>query len=96
MNKQQKILTAIELFEQFRESEPEFIETVDFDIPEVAVLIGYLDSVSYTTERSGKEEKYIHTFKKKSRPFLCSSHDGKQLLILSGHYDFTEIGIVDY
>ena len=75
--------------------EPEFIETHKVSLPDVALLVGHLDGVMYTTVRDGKKEKYIHRFKLKSRPLLITSHDGTQLIILGGEYDFTELGIVD-
>jgi hypothetical protein len=61
----------------------------------VAFKIGDCDGILYTTVRDGVTESYIHKFKKKSRPVLASSFDGKQLLILAGGYEFTERGIVD-
>ena len=59
------------------------------------MLVGELDAVLYTTRRDGRLERYIHEFAKKSRPLLAASHDGKQLVLLGGAYDFTEAGIVD-
>ena len=49
----------------------------------------------YDTVRDGESEKYIHRFKKRSRPLLVSSSDGKSLHILGGEYEFTDRGIVD-
>lgn len=57
--------------------------------------VGELDGVLYTTVRDGQTEKYIHKFRKKSRPLLAASHDGKSLHILGGEYEFTERGIED-
>jgi hypothetical protein len=57
--------------------------------------VGELDGVLYTTVRDGVTEKYIHKFRKKSRPLLATSHDGKSLHILGGEYEFTERGIED-
>jgi hypothetical protein len=64
-------------------------------IPESLVVVGPCDGILYETVRDGKKEKYIHTFKKTARPFLCSSPDGKQLLLVGGRYKFTETGIND-
>lgn len=62
--------------------------------PKVALAIGQLDFVGYTTVRDGKVEKYIHRFKKQRRPLLASSHDGAQLEILGGDFQFEPRGIV--
>lgn len=59
------------------------------------LVIGKLDGVLYTARRDGKDEKYIHRFKRKARPLLAASHDGQSLRILGGEFDFTEAGIVD-
>lgn len=61
----------------------------------VMLLIGDVDGILYTTVRDGLTEKYIHKFKRQSRPQLLASPDGKQLYLLGGAYDFTERGIVD-
>lgn len=63
--------------------------------PKTGLVIGELDGVLYTTVRDGKREKYIHRFRKNSRPLLVSAHDGKSLHILGGEYEMTERGIVD-
>lgn len=94
-SKHVQVTAAIDLFKDFRGNDPEFIDTLKVNWPQVAFVVGYLDGVLYTTVRDSKEESYIHKFKKKSRPLLASSHDGKQLIILGGGYDFTERGIVD-
>jgi len=75
--------------------EPEFVDMVDRPAHDVLMLIGHCDGVLYTTRRDGKQEKYIHRFKRNSRPLLASSFDGKQLYMLGGAYDFTEEGITD-
>jgi hypothetical protein len=49
----------------------------------------------YVTRRDGKTEHYIHRFGSASRPLFAVTHDGKQLLLLGGDYDFTEKGIED-
>lgn len=64
-------------------------------VPDVGLKIGHLDGVLYTTVRDGKTEKYIHKFKRSSRPLLAVSFDGKNLIMLGGAYQFTERGIVD-
>lgn len=63
--------------------------------PDVMSVIGDIDGVLYTTVRDGKEEKYIHKFKKSSRPLFCVAPDGLTLYMIGGSYEFGERGIVD-
>ena len=90
-----KIAGAVDLFRRFTGMEPQFVEEVKVRLPEVAMVIGKCDGVMYTTVRDGKTESYIHEFTGRSRPLLCSSWDGKQLLFVGGNYNFTKDGIVD-
>ncbi len=83
------------MFKDFRGDEPEDAQKVRLRNPKVGLVIGEMDGVVYTTVRDGKQEKYIHEFKKKSRPLLVSSHDGDSLHIIGGEYEFTERGIED-
>lgn len=65
-------------------------------IPKTAIAIGELLGVAYRTKRDGVVENYFHKFnRRKSRPLLVVSPDGKQLIIVGGQYNFTERGIVD-
>ena len=93
--KQRKITRAIKLFEKFRDQKAKYIDEIDYEIPTVAVSIGPCDAIEYTTIRAGKKELYRHEFAKQSRPLLCSTDDGKQLLLIGGNFDFTEDGIKD-
>lgn len=61
----------------------------------MGLVVGELDGVLYSTTRDGKREKYIHRFRRKSRPLLAASHDGKTLRIVGGRFEFTEAGIED-
>ena len=90
-----KIKQAIERFKDFTGMDPEHLDEYAVQHPDVALVIGTLDAVSYTTVREGQTELYEHKFKKSCRPLLCTSFDGKQLVILGGEYTFTERGIVD-
>jgi len=83
------------LFKEFTGMEPDFVDKVKVPPVDVGLKIGKCDGILYTTVRDGVTEKYIHEFKKTSRPVLVSSFDGKQLLLLGGKFDFTERGIVD-
>jgi hypothetical protein len=86
---------GITLFKRFRGEEPEYIDKVKIHRHDVCIVIGECDGILYSTVRDGEPEKYIHRFKKKSRPLLCSSSDGSQLYLIGGSYDFTDVGITD-
>ena len=90
-----EIAQAARLYVQFRGEEPEYVEAVRLTVSPVMLLIGECDAVLYTTRREGHIEHYKHTFAKRSRPLLASSHDGKQLYLLGGSYNFTDAGIID-
>jgi len=93
-SKRVKLRRTVKLYEDFRGDSPEHIDTVEIVDYDTFMVIGYLDFVGYHTVRDGEDERYIHHFKEKSRPLLCVSHDGKQLIILGGGYRFTERGII--
>lgn len=61
----------------------------------VAWELGPLDFVGYTAVRDGKREAYIHKFKRRAKPVLAASANGKQLEIVGGRYEVTEAGIED-
>lgn len=90
-----KIKKAVELFENFSGNQAEYVDTFNIPVPDVALKIGQLDGVMYTTNRDGKTEHYIHKFKKSSRPLFAVTFDGDQLIMIGGSYHFTEKGIVD-
>lgn len=83
------------MYREFSGHEPRHVDKVKIKGSGVAFLVGDCDGILYTTVRDGKTEKYIHKFKKSSRPLLAASSDGTQLYILSGEYKFTDRGIVD-
>lgn len=87
---------AADLFERFSGHEVESVDRVTVPpMPAVAVAVGELDGVLYTTVRDGKVERYIHKFRAADRPILACAPDGSALFILGGRYRFTELGIVD-
>lgn len=95
-SKRADIRKAASLYERFSGHEAEAIGRIKIpSLPKVAVFIGDLDFVGYTTIRDGVIEKYIHKFAKADKPALCVTPDGKQILIVGGRYTFTERGIVD-
>jgi hypothetical protein len=90
-----RVKRAIALFKDFRGNNPDYVDDVEIPEYDTAMVIGQLDGIMYTTVRDGKKESYIHKFKASARPLLASSFDGKQLIIIGGHYNFTDRGIVD-
>jgi len=91
-----RLKKAKELFADFTGHEADIVGTVDMPEHDTLMVIGSLDAVCYTTVRDGNKEKYIHEFETPaSRPLLCVSHDGKQLYIVGGRYEFLDSGIND-
>lgn len=90
-----KILEATERHKDFSGHTPEFIDKKDLHDFSVSFKVGMCDAILYTTTRDGRVEKYVHEFKKKARPILASSHDGKKITLIGGNYKFTDRGIVD-
>ena len=86
---------ARRLFKDFSGDDPQGLRKVQLRNPKTGLVIGELDGVLYTTVRDGKTEKYIHEFKKRSRPLLIVSSDGDSLHIVGGQYEFTNAGIED-
>lgn len=90
------LIKAAQLYRAFTGDEGELVAVVkNLQWPTVAAVIGSLDGVMYTTVRDGKTEKYVHQFKKKAKPVLAVSPDGKMLVVVLGDYRFTERGIED-
>jgi hypothetical protein len=88
-------ILAVELYRKFRESDPVHIDRQEIAIPIYAMEVGTLDYVGYTTTIAGRRVAFEHAFASGSRPRLCASADGKQLIIVGGRYNFKEDGIVD-
>lgn len=91
----ERISKAIALYKNFRGENPEFVDDLTVDLPDTAFVVGKLDAVIYTTTRDGEKLQFIHKFTARAKPLLCSSYDGKQLLLIGGRYTFTDRGIVD-
>lgn len=90
------IQKAADLYERFSGHDAEILGKIKVRaLPRVAIGIGIVDEIQYTTVRDGKTEKYRHPFRAADKPILAVSPDGKQILILAGNYRFTELGIVD-
>lgn len=87
---------AAKLYAGFTGHEPGDTIMVDKPVyPDVMSVIGDIDGIMYTTVRDGVTEKYIHRFKKNSRPLFCVAPDGLSLYMLGGAYEFGDRGIVD-
>lgn len=89
------IQQACDLFVSFREKKPSKIKTVQVELPAAVMVVGHVDAIDYTTTHGRKVVPYRHEFARGSRPLLCASANGKQLLLLGGRFEFTERGIVD-
>jgi hypothetical protein len=86
---------AIRLYENFHDQGADFIDKKNLTIPNVVIKVGTCDGILYTTTQRGKKIKYIHHFRRQSKPILAASADGKTLLLIGGSYGFTPRGIVD-
>lgn len=90
---------AVSAYEEFTGHKATKVETVNLQLPACATKIGSLLGVAYEAVRDGKKEKYFHEFNRKSRPTLAVSvsSPGKPalLIIVGGHYTFTDHGIED-
>ena len=89
------IAQAVALYESFREKRPKRLSVVQFKVPEAVAVIGHVEGIDYRTTHGTKLTLYHHDFEPGSRPLLCVSGDGRQLMLLGGRYQFTEQGIVD-
>lgn len=90
------ISKAERLFEAFTgHSSDNQYRLTGLQMPKVACVVGELDALLYTTMRDGKVERYTHTFNQRDKAILCASPDGRQILILGGHFRWTARGIVD-
>lgn len=90
-----EIRQAVALYESFREKTPRKLNTVTMKVPKVVAVIGHVEGLDYRTTHGKKVTLYHHDFVPGSRPLLCVSANGEQLLLLGGRYKFTERGIVD-
>ncbi len=57
--------------------------------------LGTVYAVAYETKRDGKIERYVHTFRTKSRPTLKYEYAHQEMKIIGGDYHFKETGIND-
>ena len=85
-------IMATRLFEKFTGEKANNNNVANVTLSDIVLTVGKLDSIIYTTVRDGKEETYHHQFD--DRPVLAVSHDGNQIYILAGEYEFTEKGFI--
>lgn len=90
-----KIRQASDLYQRFSGNLPEELLETTVEHFDVGMIVGECAGIMYDTNREGEEEKYIHRFRKSSRPLLVASSDGKSLGIVGGRFRFTERGITD-
>ena len=64
-------------------------------MPKALANIGPIHAIEYLAERDGKEYRFRHVFKVRSRPALAVSPDGSIATMLGGAWRFTEDGFVD-
>lgn len=86
---------AMQRYEEFSGHRAEQGEKVRIKVPRAGLVVGELDGVLYTTVRDGETEKYVHKFRRKSKPLLVAGSDGRSLHVVGGDYEFTDRGIVD-
>jgi len=89
------IAEAQKRFKSFTGREATTLDRVRVSQPKVALTVGLLDGVPYTTIREGKVMQYMHWFKKRARPLLAVSSDGRSISIVGGRFRFTDAGFVD-
>lgn len=95
MENDSELRQAAELLEEFSGHKPTEVLRVHRRPFRKGLVIGEMDGVLYSTVRDGVAERYIHRFRKSSRPLLAASSDGTQLEIVGGRFQMTEAGIED-
>jgi hypothetical protein len=95
MPSQRDLKKAYKLYEEFREAQPKRGRRIEFEMPEVLMIMGNIRSINYDTTRGRKTELYKHDFAPGSRPLLCADGNTGQLFIIEGRYHVTPRGIVD-
>lgn len=91
----QKLRRAKKLYRDFTGHDPDSIEEIDMPESDIAICVGTVDGILYSTVRDGEAESYIHEFDVHARPLLCVTHDGQAIVILGGGFSFTDAGFVD-
>jgi hypothetical protein len=95
LEKDQELRRAAGLLTEFSGHSVSEVLRVNKKDSRKGLVIGELDGVLYSTVRDGKHERYVHKFRKSSRPLLAALADGTQLEIVGGRFQMTEAGIED-
>lgn len=95
MPRREKVNNSARLYKEFSGHDAEVVDVVDVPDYDTYMIVGELVGVAYEAVRDGVSEKYFHEFRKSSRPLLAASHDGKEIRIIGGKYEFNDHGIVD-
>lgn len=90
-----RIEQAAQLYEDFTGHQADQVDIAKIPNYDTALCIGECLGIMYETVRDGVRERYQHDFRKKSRPQLCITHDGRQILLIGGSYLFKDSGIND-
>ncbi len=77
-----------------REPDSEFVYPKP-KIPDAMACIGKIFAIEYIAERDGKEYRFRHVFKAKSRPHLAVTPDGSLATMIGGSWHFGEDGFED-
>lgn len=88
---------VIDMFRKFHDFLPSGVDPVEVEtrtIPKILAALGRLEAVVYRSDKWGRPmTSYIHKFKAKDRPLLCTNADGTQLYIVGGSYKIEADGI---
>jgi hypothetical protein len=89
------IEAAAEKFRAFTGEAGDILERVQIPERKVFLVVGELVALAYGAVRNGVYDEWEHEFRKRSRPLLAVSHDGRSLSIVGGRFEFTDAGIED-
>lgn len=94
-SRKRRVKKAQVLYEDFTGHPADEYEVVELPQHDTGLKVGNVLGIMYETVRDGKNEKYLHEFKKASRPAFVVSHDGQQIYLIGGSYLFKDSGIND-
>jgi hypothetical protein len=94
-SQQAQVNAAAERFTAFTGHSASELQRVHVPDKKVFLVVGELLAVAYGTVRAGQYDEWHHEFRKRSRPLLAVSHDGRSLSIVGGRFEFTDAGIED-
>lgn len=90
------IIQAEKKFRDFHGDVPSSVNRVVVrDAPNILYTLGEIESITYNADRDGDHDRFVHNFRKRSRPLLTVTKDGKKLYLIGGSYSVTDRGIVD-